>query len=266
MVELFPGEFLINGNSSYGVYKTIIQDRPDLSTPKRKMTTVSPYAFDGLMVYDHNAFENTELELSLATLSEENERARYRNALYAALSTGGYVDLEFYFDPGMIYRGLLTDSYSYTNKENYEGIQVSKVKLSISPYKRYKESHILRTINIPRSDVISQPAPYAISFPTFQIDGNGIVNISVHDKRDPAEPIVARYDLQNLEPGKPVVIDNDLKSTYGFESPTLANKRPFNANAKLITREFMILKHDYVITTTGSIRSLEISPNWRALV
>lgn len=263
MVDLFPGEFFINGISAFKEFKTIIQERPDIMAPKRKMNAVSPYAFNGAVYQDEHAYENTELTLNLAILAHEEERAQYRRKLFYALSTGGYVDMEFYFDPGVIYRCALVENYAYTNKYFYDGLQTTEVKLSVAPYKTKKSNDItLFSARVRQYNQIDSPGKFFTSFPTFKLKGEGEVKIIARygDKQQ-------EYYLVNLSSGTPVVIDNDMKFVYGldYEGPHTTAVAT-NANLKLKTREFMQIPESYTIETVGTVHDLILTPNWRILV
>lgn len=263
MVDLFPGEFFINGISAFKEFKTIIQDRPDIMAPKRKMNAVSPYAFNGAVYQDEHAYENTEITLNLAILAHEEERALYRRKLFYALSTGGYVDIEFYFDPGVIYRCALVENYSYANKYFYDGVQTTEVKLSVAPYKTKKTDNITLISDHDRIvENVESPGQFFTSFPTFKVTGSGEVYISTTCKG-----VTQRYNLINLTNDTPIIIDNDMKFVYGldYEGPHTTAVAT-NANLKMRTREFMTIPGSYNVTTSGNIRELSVSPNWRTLV
>jgi len=273
MVDFFPGEFFINGKSSIKDYKTIIQDRPDISVPKRKMKITTPYAFNGAVAYDEHAYDNTEMTLKLAIISDEATRADYRRKLFYALSTGLYVDIEFYFDPGMIYRCLLVENYSYQNKGYFEGVQITEIKLSVEPYKRFKSSHTtgiqLVKNGVNQQDVqISAPKPNAVSFPTFEVIGSGEIQLLAKEYGPmPPTDDDPGYVLKNMESQTPIIIHNDFKMVYGFTSNRFNDKYPFNANNKLFSRDFMtISRPHYSIKLVGNMEHCLIYPNWRILV
>lgn len=263
MVDLFPGEFFINGISAFKEFKTIIQDRPDIMAPKRKMNAISPYAFNGAVYQDEHAYENTEITLNLAILAHEEERALYRRKLFYALSTGGYVDIEFYFDPGVIYRCALVENYSYANKYFYDGVQTTEVKLSVAPYKTKKTNDITLFSNgVRQYNQVDAPAEFFTSFPTFIVKGTGEVQINARygDKTQ-------TYRLINLNNTLPIVIDNDMKFAYELNySGPYTGAVEQNANLKLKSREFMQIPTSYTVEIVGSVTELTVKPNWRTLV
>ena len=263
MVDFFPGEFSINGISAFKEFKTIIQDRPDIMAPKRKMNPVSPYAFSGAVYYDEHAYENTEITLNLAILAHEEDRAKYRRKLFYALSTGGYVDMEFYFDPGVIYRCALVENYSYSNKYFYEGVQTTEIKLSVAPYKTKKTNDIKLFENqIRLVDSIDAPGENFTSFPTFKLKATGEVKLLAR-----CGNITQEYSLTNLNSTVPVVIDNDMKFVYElhYDRPTTEYVE-MNGNLHMKSREFMQLPGLYTIETSGIVIDLTVTPNWRTLV
>ena len=263
MVDFFPGEFSINGISAFKEFKTIIQDRPDIMAPKRKMNPISPYAFNGAAYQDEHAYENTELTLNLAILAHEEERAQYRRKLFYALSTGGYVDMEFYFDPGVIYRCALVENYSYANKYFYDGLQTTEIKLSVAPYKTKKTNDVSLISNrIRLHNEVDYPGNFFTSFPTFIVKGSGEVTIRARfgDKTQ-------EYQLVNLDPTVPIVIDNDMKFAYELDySGPYTGAVERNANLKLKSREFMQIPEAYTVETVGTVVELTVKPNWRTLV
>lgn len=266
MVDFFPGEFYINGKSSLHVFKTLIQDRPDIMAPKRKMNLVTPFAHMGALVYDEIGYENTTITLSLVTKSADSDRALYRRLLFNELSTGRYLDLEFYFDPGVIYKCILTDSYNVTNKENYEGAQTTEITLSVHPLKGFKSG--MNWVHY-GGVVFAPPTPTAISFPTLKIIGNGDLNLKFSISDDPSfrsNIEYKYYQFRGLDNSRELIIDNDLKLAYEKQSN---GSHVYNANRKMISRDFITVSgKNYKIETVNNPSGITIMvmENWRTLI
>ena len=68
------GHFILNGISSEE-FACVIQDRPEIETPRRKVEFKSAYGQSEAMPFDEEAYENTEMELICYVEGSENRSA-----------------------------------------------------------------------------------------------------------------------------------------------------------------------------------------------
>ena len=61
-----PGSFILNGVYSEDI-QTVLQTRPSLAAPRRRVTLKQTFGQDGSLLYDEGAYDNTELELVMYT-------------------------------------------------------------------------------------------------------------------------------------------------------------------------------------------------------
>lgn len=241
------GSFIFDGVNSEDV-KTLIQSRPLIEAPLRKVTWRSTYGVDGDIPFDEGAYDNTNLDLLM--LIDGDDVISDRQALYNLMdSRGVYKEFIPYFDPNKIYRVMLDGKMSFQNQHMMGQKQVVSGKFRVKPYKYL-------VINDPititgTSGSVTNPTNYT-SQPMIKITGTGAATISVNG-------IV--FSIKNIP--NSITIDSERYSAYqegvgGVLTPM---------NDQIGTREYPVFKPGVNnIVITGSVTQLYIEPRWRSLV
>lgn len=241
------GAFIFDGVNSEDL-NTLIQYRPIVDAPMRKVETKSPYGIDGDIPFDEGSYSNTEMELILV-VNGRNVIAD-RQALYNVMDTRGmYKEFIPFFDPEKIYRVMLMDKVQFENTHMYGNAQAVSVKFTIKPYK-YLVKNDPVTIS-GTSGTITNPTNY-VSQPIIKVTGTGNVTLKVNGED---------FNIRNL----PNHITLNSERYIAYQEDTSGNL--INMNDRVGTREYPILKPGVnTISATGSVTKIEIQPRWRSLV
>lgn len=263
MVEsLKPGHFIINGLKSSD-YKVFIQDRPDIETPKRRVTFESPNGYEGELAFDDEGYEPTEFELHCfydGRSHDDSDRdislARNKINFLFNHGIGNWINFIPYFDQGHIYKVIMTD-LTYENKYFYQGCISFKVKLKCQPFKYNIENN---PFTVRSGDVVTNPNLY-FSRPTVQISGfTGNLKVTV----GPTSMTIK--DIANED----TFIDSTRYITYSKVGYTITNKNNNTSGKEFFKLEpgndLRYNRVTFAATKGSTPTSLTIIPNWRVLV
>lgn len=250
------GSFIFDGVASEDV-KTIIQTRPTINTPKRKVTMKSTYGVSGDVPYDEGAYENTDMELLM--LINGTDVIADRQALYNLLdSQGVYKDFVPYFDPDKTYRVMLSDTLQFDNQNWYGNIQVVQAKFTVKPYKYLINSDTVVVwqvqdasgIYIPTTS-LNNPTNYA-SQPIITLEGTGAVTLTVNG---------VAFNILNVQ--DTITLSSERYAAYQEYIPGVLT----SMNSQIAFRDYPVLRPGTnTISVTGNVTQLTIEPRWRSLV
>lgn len=257
-----PGSFILNGVYSENI-GTVIQARPRLSTPKRRVTLKQTFGKDGSLPYDEEAYDNTELELTMHTSGAS--AMNNRDVIFNLFNKGEYMDLILYSDPTKIYKVLMSEPPSF-DSIYYMGESITyQIKLTVSPYKYLLDNHL---ISIPSADIsqriVINPTLYTAK-PYFVMYGFGDGYIYLNGKSFVIEGISGH-----------IVVNSAMMMGYRiFVQPPLTKEHlqngiynsMLNENRKIKFREYPILNPgENVISWSGDdITNVDMLPQWRSL-
>jgi phage-related protein len=241
------GSFIFDGVASETV-KTLIQSRPNIEAPSRKVEQRSTYGVDGTVPFDEGAYDNTSLDLVM--LVDGDDLIADRQAIYDLLDTKGvYKEFIPYFDPDKIYRVMLNDKISFENNYMYDQKQALSAKFTVKPYK-YLIANDPVTIN-GTSGSITNPTRY-VSQPIIKLTGTGAVTLNINNIR------FSIISLPNV-----ITLDSERYSAYQED----ANGVLTPMNDKVGTKDYPVLKPGVnTISVTGNVTQIYIQPRWRSLV
>lgn len=241
------GSFIFNGVASEDV-KTIIQARPVIEAPLRKVEWKNIYGGDGDIPFDEGAYANTDLELVM--FIDGDDLIADRQKLYNLLdSRGVYKDFIPYFDPDKIYRVMLSDKIQFENLYHYGEKQTLSAKFTVKPYK-YLIDSLPVTIH-GDSGTITNPTNY-VSQPIITINGTGPVTLNVNGKS---------FNIKNVI--DTITLSSERQAAYQELIPGILTPM----NYQIASRDYPILNPgDNTITITGSVTQVVIEPRWRSLV
>ncbi len=238
---------MLDGVSSESV-NAIIQNRPVIEAPLRKVEWISPYGVDGDIPYDEEAYMNTEL--SLYMLTDGNDLIPDRQKLFNLLDTRGtYKEFVPYFDSNKIYRVMLKEKIQFENQYYFGEKQSLSVNFTVKPYKYLINSETI-TVN-GTSTTVNNPSLYT-SQPTITITGTGPSTLVING---------VNYPILDI-PGS-ITLNSERYLAYKeYESGVIES-----ANTKVGFRNFPILKSGLNnIRASGSVTKIKIEPRWRALI
>lgn len=250
------GSFIFDGVESSTV-KAMIQARPIIEAPSRKVSWKSVYGTDGDVPFDEGAYGNTNLDL--AFFIDGDDLISDRQAFYNLLEGQGvYKEFIPYFDPSKIYRVMLSDKISFHNKHFYGEKQQATAKFTVKPYKYLVDSDPITVtsiqdvsgIHIPNFTV-TNPTNY-MSQPIIKLMGTGPVTLKVNGK-----------DFNIINIIDTITLSCERQAAYqelvtGFLTPM---------NYQIATRDYPVLKPGInSISVTGDVSQIDIEPRWRSLV
>jgi phage-related protein len=241
------GSFIFDGVDSSTV-NTIIQARPIVEAPLRKVEWKSIYGGDGEIPFDEGAYDNTDLELVM--FIDGSDLIADRQKLYNLLdSRGVYKDFIPYFDPDKVYRVMLNDKIQFENLFHYGEKQSLTAKFTVKPYKYLVDSSPV-VIN-GTTGYVTNPTNY-VSQPIITLQGSGAVTLTVNGQA---------FSIIDV-PGT-ITLSCERQAAY----QELITGVITSMNYKIGSRDYPILipgvNH---ISVTGNVTQLTIEPRWRSLV
>jgi phage-related protein len=241
------GSFIFDGVESETV-KAMIQARPIIEAPARKVSWKSVYGTDGDVPFDEGAYSNTSLDLAFFIDGDDliSDRQKFYNLLDGR---GMYKSFIPYFDPDKIYRVMLSDKISFHNQHFYGERQQATAKFTVKPYKYLIDSPPVVSTN--KSISVNNPTNY-VSQPIIIVNGTGAVTLTVNGK-----PFYIKNVIDTI------TLSCERQAAYqelvpGFLTPM---------NHQIASRDYPVLKPGAnQITATGSVTQIYVEPRWRSLV
>ena len=245
-----PGEFIINGISSLTLH-TVIQDRPLIKAPSRKIVRNESSGRSGTLPMDTGQYKNSPLELILYSSPGKNKEASdYRDELYNLFDSGGYNDIIFYFDPSKVYKVLVEEEeIEFESKYYYDGGQSWRVNLSVFPWKYYINS-ASKTLTAPGGFVNPHISE---SKPLIKVEGSGNITLDFNGEK---------FQMKGLK-SYGIILDSEVSLAYHV----MSGGKLESENDKIYSREYPTLRpgrND--ISWTGNVTKLTIEPRWRTKV
>lgn len=231
--------FIFNNKKNTDLGIQVVK-RPNIPIPERNIELKSLKGKDGSLTRDYKTYNDIKISVSLNFISGEND----------FINKGAEIADWIYNinDNKLIFSD--NDKFYYKVKK----IECKDIERSLKiigkfivifvcdPYKYYIDNN---EIEITNSTEIVSPMLVVDSEPIISISGSGNINLIINDKR-----IV----LENVEEN--LIINSSILECY---------KEKENLNYKM-SGEFPILKRgENIINVEGSIKSIEIKPNWRCL-
>lgn len=237
------GSFILNGISSEDLH-TVIQSRPVLETPKRRVQFKQAFGQSGSTPYDEEAYDNTELPLILYT--DGPDAVTSREAIYEMFNSGKYIDLKMYCDDSKIYKVMTIEPPKFESRY-YMGEGMSyEVLLTVLPYKYLIDSPLATFL---QSGSIFNPMRYN-SLPIIKVYGSGDIVLNVNG---------IPFSMKGVS--SYITLDSKFMFAYKDTGGVLTNE-----NSKIYTREYPYLKPGVnTISWTGTVTKVEILPRWRSL-
>ena len=241
------GSFIIDGVSSETV-NTLIQSRPAIEAPLRKVEWTSPYGTDGDIPFDEGAYSNTSMDLYM--LTDGNNAIQDRQALYNLLDGRGvYKDFIPYFDPDKIYRVMLNDKVSFDSRYYLKEVQSLSVKFTVKPYKYLVDNDPI--IMDEKNGQAINPTNYT-SQPIIKIFGTGPVTLKVNG---------FEYNIKEVE--DTITLSSERYAAYQEYITGILS----NMNHQIMFKEYPVLEPGVNnIEVIGDVTRVVIEPRWRSLV
>lgn len=241
------GEFIINGTSSKEL-KSLIQFRPEIQTPKRKVERKSISGASEDYIFDEEAYENTPIDLELFIKGQsEQEINQLKDEISAVFVGGQYIDFVPYWDSDMNYQAEVVESPNYKQNGSHPLEVPYTVGLSVKPFK-YKQ----KIVEVESTTELTLVNPYKYdSLPIITLYGTGNMDLIVNGKN---------YVFKDVDDH--IVVDSRIESAYKVISGT-----PNSRNNRMYTMDFPLLKTGTnKISVTENATKFKVETRWRTLV
>lgn len=228
-------EYAGHKNTEYGLEMLSMPTRPH---PARKGDLIDIPGRSGKLFMDEGAYDRVLVSVRVIAVDGNMD------AVNGWLSGRGM--LRFGDDPNRAYNAAVTKEFSVSNRNSRLRGQEFTVVFDCSPFRYvYPEEPALEVAA--SGDIITNPGT-VFSQPEITVTGSGDVSLVVNGYL---------VEARNLTDG--AVIDCELMETFTLD-------RSASLNSSFVMDEFPVLQPGgNVVTWTGSVTKVEITPRWRYL-
>ena len=232
--------FEFGGKDSFNDYGIVIEKRPTISSPKRRVNYIDIPGKSSSIRHDENTYEDITILLECALKSKDNIVGKI-DEIKAWLFTTGESDLIFSFQPDKKYIAQVVNAIDFTQIFKY----TSKfpILFNCRPFK-YSVQNIPLTVHESGTNIIN-PGTIA-SLPIINIYGSGDIKLKINN-----------YEIGLIDLSGEVIINSEVEDCYDED----LNNLNYKMNGKFPVMEV----GQNLIQWTGNVEQLEIIPNWRWL-
>ena len=232
--------FKFGGKDSFNDYGIVIEKRPTISSPKRRVNYIDIPGKSSSIRHDENTYEDITILLECALKSKDNIVGKI-DEIKAWLFTTGESDLIFSFQPDKKYIAQVVNAIDFTQIFKY----TSKfpILFNCRPFK-YSVQNIPLTVHESGTNIIN-PGTIA-SLPIINIYGSGDIKLKINN-----------YEIGIIDLSGEVIINSEVEDCYDED----LNNLNYKMNGKFPVLEV----GQNLIQWTGNVEQLEIIPNWRWL-
>lgn len=231
--------FTFAGKNSYEDFGIIISKRPNLPSPKRRVSYIDIPGRDSSLIYDERTYEN--ITIGVECKIKDGNLLNKIDEIKAWLFSAGESDLIFSFQDDKKYRGQVVNSIDFSQviKIFSEFIMIFNCR----PFKYTVKNNIF-TIEESGSSIIN---PGSIkSEPVVSVYGKGNIELIVNE---------TKINLMNIN--DKIILNSVIQDSYNDLGENLNNK---------VKGEFINLTPgSNKFEWTGNVSKIEILPNWRWL-
>lgn len=242
--ELKPGHFIIGGKKSKEL-KSVIQNRPKVTKPRRKLTLVSVPGRSGDLIVDEESYENGLFELTAFVKgSSQEEQEENQTIIGLAFDTGTYQSFVPYWDSKYEYQVITISGPDFYGTRAFAFSDPYEVQLSYKPFKKLRN---VNKVTLASSGTIANPLKYN-SLPYIKITGSGDVTLKIN-----GIDVVLKNIVEFIE------LDSEIEECFKLKNNVLTNE-----NSKMYSLDFPFFKPgSNTVSWTGNVTKVEIEPRWR---
>lgn len=242
--ELKAGHFII-GNKTSKELNSVIQKRPKITKPRRKISLKPVPGRSGDLIVDEESYENGLFELTaFVESSSQDEQEINQTKIGLAFDTGDYQSFVPYWDNKYEYQVVTISGPEFYGTRAFAFSDPYDVELSYKPFKKLRN---VNNISLSVAGTVTNPLKYN-SLPYIKITGIGDITLKVNTKE-----IVLKNVVEYIE------LDSDIEECYKLKSGVLTNE-----NSKMYSLDYPVLKSGVnTISWTGNVTNVEIEPRWR---
>lgn len=232
--------FKFGGKDCFNDYGIVIEKRPTISSPKRRVNYIDIPGKSSSIRHDENTYEDITILLECALKSKDNIVSKI-DEIKAWFFTTGESDLIFSFQPDKKYIAQVVNAIDFTQIFKY----TSKfpILFNCRPFK-YSVQNIPLTVHESGTNIIN---PGTIeSLPIIKIYGSGDTKLKINN-----------YEIGIIDLSGEVIINSEVEDCYDEDLN--------NLNYKMNGRFPVLGVGQNLIQWIGNVDKLEIIPNWRWL-
>jgi predicted phage tail component-like protein len=232
--------FTFGGKDSYSDYGIIVEERPTIPSPKRRVTSVDVPGKNSSLHFDENTYEDITFTLTCWVDATEEDLNDKLDVIKGWLFGSGENDLIFSYQSDKKYIAQVVNAINFSPL--YKVIGKFPILFNCRPFKLSVNNSVI-TSNAPGS-ISNIGSIY--SEPIIKVYGNGNGMLTIGSQ------IIALAGLSSS-----IVIDSTIQDCYAEDGTNLNNKM----SGDFPTLDVGINN----ISWTGAITRVEITPHWRWL-
>lgn len=232
--------FTFGGKDSFQDFGIYVALRPNIPSPKRRVSYVDVPGRDSSLRRDEGTYEDITLSVECSFIGDTYQKI---SDLKAWLLNAGETDLVFSYQPDKKYIAQVVNSIDFEVVLKITSHFI--IVFNCQPFQYATENE---SVYITTNSTILNPGT-AISFPTIKVNGTGAGSVTVNGKS---------VSFSGID--EHVILNSEIQETYKDTGTELINKNGTK------TGEYpVLLPGKNTISFLGEITSLEITPNWRWL-
>lgn len=232
--------FTFDGKDSYIDYGLVIEKRPTLPSPKRRVTYIDIPGKNSSIRFDEKTYEDITILVECGFKPQGNLLEKI-DEIKAWLFHAAESDLIFSFQSNKKYIAQVVNAIEFTQVFKYTS--TFPIMFNCRPFKYAVQNNDL--VIETSGTTIHNPGTME-SLPVIKVYGAGDINLSMNQSE------IELTDVQNK-----IILNSELKDCYDDAFS--------NLNTKMMG-SFPVLKTGQnIIQWTGNVEKLEILPNWRWL-
>lgn len=241
------GEFIFNNTPSQEI-NSLIQRRPKITAPVRKVRFSSVPGSSGDYILDEKAYNNTSLSLQLFLKGNtEDDVNDLKEQITYIFDSGQYLPLVLYHDLDRVYYVKTTSGPTFYMTGEHPLVVPYEIEFSVKPYKEYAQA-FSKTSSSPV--VVKNPSLYS-SKPKITLYGMGDIDLIVNGKT---------YPFVNVDGH--IVVDSQTQNAYKEVSTGILNH-----NNKMYSKSFPLLTTGMnEIKAAKNFTSFKVESRWETLV
>jgi len=234
--------FKFNGKDSFSHYGILVETRPHVFSPERRVSYINVKGRDSALRNDEKTYDDITIAVEC---SFKGNLYQQISDIKAWLLNAGESDLIFSYQSDKKYLAQVVSSMDFEVALRITSKFV--ILFNCQPF-QYAVDNAPIIISDSASNTLTNPSSIA-SFPIIKVNGTGACDITVNGNF---------VSFSNIDGS--VTVNSEIQETYEDTGTELVNKNSTK------TGDFPVLKTGInTISFAGGTTSLEIIPNWRWL-
>ncbi|WP_026673612.1 distal tail protein Dit [Alkalihalobacterium bogoriense] len=232
--------FTFGGKDSFIDYGFVIEKRPTISSPKRRVTYIDIPGKNSSIRYDERTYEDITILVECG-LNLRGNLIEKLDEIKSWLFNTGESNLVFSFQPDKKYIAQVVNAIDFTQVFKYTSKFPILFKCRPFKYAVQNEEIVIET----NGTTVHNPGSIE-SLPVIELTGSGDIELDIN------AGVIHLKEVQNK-----IILNSELEDCYDEEYN--------NLNSKMLGRFPLFNIGANSIHWTGNVLKLEVRPNWRWL-